>query len=330
MLVEKVEKAYEDENKKKKTRKITVQMTGGVAASAPFGIFATVYRAIKLGHPERSRNRSKPAEFLRSLSKISLNRPVLRAPFLKLYKLGMRGPMFDIYRTIYERMLYCVRLGGERGEDFSSDMDILIGDQSMLTRRRCPPTTVRRLYTAVFDPHLTHGCDVSPDATKRATLQLEQTGIWPIRYRRADLLMRYTGYLLQRPTDDCARLALADSTELFRSGKQCWFSDAHRALLQMPYSIDLGPNPVEDAGAQSAVNPKLVLLQCRPSENCVSAGTYGAAPVMDFRGYLKPAIPEHRTALTRVLLPGLSPRRRFRIPTRQRVAVRPQLSASPT
>ncbi|EJD47309.1 hypothetical protein AURDEDRAFT_62347 [Auricularia subglabra TFB-10046 SS5] len=108
--------------------------------------------------------------------------------------------------------------------------------------------------------------------------------------------------------------------ELFKRGKQCWYGDVHRALLQLPYPIDLGPSPIEDAGdvddirelikgsmrrylrAQSAINPKLVLLQCRPSEKCVKTGSYGAAPVMEFRGYLKLAIPEHRTALTRVLL----------------------------
>ncbi|EJD33631.1 hypothetical protein AURDEDRAFT_32692, partial [Auricularia subglabra TFB-10046 SS5] len=209
---------------------------------------------------------------------------------------------------------------------------------------QCPPTTACRLYAAIIDPHLTHGCDVSPDSTKRATLQLEraqnlylrkllragkrcstaalftETGIWPIRYRRADLLVRYLGYLLQRPAGDYARLALADSMELFRSGKQSWYGDVHKALLQLPFAIDLGPDPIEDSGdidavrdlikesmrdflrTRGAANPKMQLVQRRPAHNCVSTGVYGTAPVMEFRAYLKIPIPEHRTALTRLLL----------------------------
>lgn len=207
---------------------------------------------------------------------------------------------------------------------------------------QCPPTTARRLYTAVIDPHLTHGCDVGPDATKGATQQLEraqnlylrkllragkrcplaalftETGVWPIRYRRADLLVRYLGYLLQRPAGCYARVALESSMDLFRRGKQSWYGDVHKALLQLPFPVDLGPAPVEDSAAideirelivtsmraflraESAVNPKLVLLQCRPSS--VARGRYGASRVMDFRAYLKIAIPNHRTALTRLLL----------------------------
>ncbi|KZV80029.1 hypothetical protein EXIGLDRAFT_437400 [Exidia glandulosa HHB12029] len=115
--------------------------------------------------------------------------------------------------------------------------------------KRCvqfPPVTSCRLYKTIIDPHLTHGCDVSPDATKSSTDGLEwtqhiylrkalrvgkktttvalftETGIAPVRYRRADLLVRFLGYLLQRPRTDLVACALRDSLDLAAAGCASW------------------------------------------------------------------------------------------------------------
>ncbi|KZV88109.1 hypothetical protein EXIGLDRAFT_839455 [Exidia glandulosa HHB12029] len=215
---------------------------------------------------------------------------------------------------------------------------------SLLDRRclQCPPTVARTLYRAVIDPHLTHGCDVSPDATLSSVASLEtaqntylrkllrvgkrastvalfsETGIVPIRYRRADLLLRFLGYLLQCPENMYVSSALRDSVNLARQGKTSWFLDAQKALrlLHKPVHLDF----IEDSGEidtlRSAVadsarafvedklrgSTKLVLLQHRPRETAHDRGSWGEAPPLSFRAYLRLPIPTHRVALTRLLL----------------------------
>ncbi|KZW03060.1 hypothetical protein EXIGLDRAFT_589800, partial [Exidia glandulosa HHB12029] len=118
--------------------------------------------------------------------------------------------------------------------------------------RKCmhvPPLPARKLYMGLIDPHLTHGCDVLPDATKVSTAKLEsaqkaylrkalrvstqcavaplftEMGISPIRFRRADLAVRFLGYALQLPDDDFVRLALRDSIQLATTSNRSWFGD---------------------------------------------------------------------------------------------------------
>ncbi|EJD43025.1 hypothetical protein AURDEDRAFT_19580, partial [Auricularia subglabra TFB-10046 SS5] len=207
---------------------------------------------------------------------------------------------------------------------------------------QCPPTVSRKLYMALLDPHLTHGADVNPDVTKKGVRPLEkvqiqylrrmlrvgkrsstvalftETGLWPIRYRRADLLVRYLGYLLQRPEGSYARAAIQDSVALAAQGKPAWMADVRRALWKLPVPVALGN--VVDSGDIDDVriaikdamltylqreldgNRKLDLLRGRPTAGCHSVAGWGSAPTMAFRGYLALKIPSHRTALTRLLL----------------------------
>lgn len=55
----------------------------------------------------------------------SVDRPLL---WLKLKSMGMSGPVFDLYRHIYDNMTYVVRMHDEFSEWFSSNIGVLIGD----------------------------------------------------------------------------------------------------------------------------------------------------------------------------------------------------------
>ncbi|KZW03508.1 hypothetical protein EXIGLDRAFT_758857 [Exidia glandulosa HHB12029] len=132
--------------------------------------------------------------------------------------------------------------------------------------RKCvevPPFPARRLYMDLVDPHLTHGCDIRPDHTLSATRRLEavqkrflrkalrlgprcsvaalytEMGIAPVRYRRADLAIRFLGYLLQCLRISLVRRALADSVMLVNSGQKSWYSDMRRALALLPVPVYL-------------------------------------------------------------------------------------------
>lgn len=395
----------------------------------------------------------------------------------KLYDRGMSGPIFDVYRSVYSRMRYTVRVDGETSEEFAADMGILIGDPaspimwllyfadvevpellgdivlagqkvshleqaddiiifatspaalqakldafynwccsvflqvnklkswwmplacrpllvptiwiggepvalredamyvgmnlcattrnvfsthsaakaatsygiastifSIIDKRclQCPPSVSRKLYMALMDPHLTHGADVNPDAYTVSVKPLEktqiaylrrmlrvgkrsslvalftETAIWPIRYRRADLLVRYLGYLMQRPRGSLARAALDDSIALAAQGRPAWVSDVRRALAKLPIPVLLGDlsdsAQIEDARltikesmltwlqSRLDANGKLELLQNRPDADWQSVHAPRRGPTMQFRAYLALKIPAHRTALTRLLL----------------------------
>ncbi|KZV80811.1 hypothetical protein EXIGLDRAFT_629604, partial [Exidia glandulosa HHB12029] len=127
--------------------------------------------------------------------------------------------------------------------------------------RKClelPPRPARKLYMGLVDPHMTHGCEVLPDATLSGTEDLKrvqktylrkmlrvgprtcvvplytETGISPIRYRRADLAVRFLGYALQQQRADLVRCALLDSRELAVAGKRSWFGDLRKACAHLP------------------------------------------------------------------------------------------------
>ncbi|KZW00744.1 hypothetical protein EXIGLDRAFT_136105 [Exidia glandulosa HHB12029] len=238
------------------------------------------------------------------------------------------------------RNLFAQHAGG-KGESVLALSGLIF---SLLDRRclQCPPSVARTLYRAVIDPHLTHGCDISPDASVASVTALEsaqntylrkllrvgkrsstvalfsETGIVPIRYRRADLLLRFLGYLLQCPDEMYVRSALRDSVDLARQGKGSWYSDAQKALRQLHEPVQLGF--IEDSGEIDALraavadsarafvahglqnSTKLVLLKQRPKEGAFDRASWGTAPAMASRSYLRLPIPSHRVAITRLLL----------------------------
>ena len=113
-----------------------------------------------------------------------------------------------------------------------------------------PVETAIMLYKARVDPCLIGSADVCPDAIDShvALLEKEQrrhlrrilglgrrcatvslfseTGLWPIRPRRALLCVDYLSYLIGRDHDSLTSAALRDSRNLHDSGLLSWYGDA--------------------------------------------------------------------------------------------------------
>ncbi|GAW03939.1 hypothetical protein LENED_005694 [Lentinula edodes] len=118
--------------------------------------------------------------------------------------------------------------------------DLLVGN------RRMPPSITKQLYTALVDCHLTNGCEVIPDTDPSLIQILEdvqirflcrmlnlsnnsvitplftESGIMPIRTRRASLALRYLKYLITLPPSHYAFSALWDNDNLRRAGSRTW------------------------------------------------------------------------------------------------------------
>ncbi|KAF6742637.1 hypothetical protein DFP72DRAFT_822055 [Ephemerocybe angulata] len=125
------------------------------------------------------------------------------------------------------------------------------------------PWEARKLYMALVDPHLTHGCEMIIDTPEnlqflklledkqksfirrilgihsRSMLAplFSETAIIPLRYRRVLLALMYLLYLLKSPPDHLVKSALLDSTALLMAGKPCWLGDLLHALQKLPTPV---------------------------------------------------------------------------------------------
>ncbi|CDO70999.1 hypothetical protein BN946_scf184844.g3 [Trametes cinnabarina] len=127
-----------------------------------------------------------------------------------------------------------------------------------------PPLLALELYRSHVDPHLTAGCEVALDSRPSALREIEdvqaaflrralhisrraqlaplhtETGIWPIRYRRFHLALRYLAYLLT----DTPPLPLAAFRELWdlscRTTAPTWWTDLYLVGCALPVPIDVG------------------------------------------------------------------------------------------
>ncbi len=133
-----------------------------------------------------------------------------------------------------------------------------------------PPRVARLLYMAQVDPHLVYGCEVDVDVNDTTYALLEEVqvtflrrvlmlspfsplvvlyplmNIWPIRYRRTLLLLRYLRYLVvDRPPLPYA--ALSEAHALVRARHPSWWSDLAHVLadLPCPVAFDCRPFPTE-------------------------------------------------------------------------------------
>ncbi|KAJ3852987.1 hypothetical protein EV368DRAFT_39862, partial [Lentinula lateritia] len=137
--------------------------------------------------------------------------------------------------------------------------DLLVGN------RRMPPAIIRQLYIALVDCHLTNSCEVMPDTDPSLLRILEdvqvcflhrmlslssnsvitplytETGIMPIRTRRASLCLRYLKYLINLPNTHYASLALEANNDLRNSGFPCWLSDLDYTIAHLPGNHHLPP-----------------------------------------------------------------------------------------
>ncbi len=148
-----------------------------------------------------------------------------------------------------------------------------------------PPPAVLTMYRAQVEPHLVYGCEVALDVSdselkpllavqhtylpralglgshsQLTPLFTETAGIWPLRHRRAALVLRYLRYVLH----DEPALALAAVREawtLAQQGHSTWWSDLCRSLITLPepVAIELDVRPTMDmvAGLLKALERSL-------------------------------------------------------------------------
>ncbi|TFK84191.1 hypothetical protein K466DRAFT_448178, partial [Polyporus arcularius HHB13444] len=133
-----------------------------------------------------------------------------------------------------------------------------------------PPPAVLALYRAQVEPHLVYGCEVALDVSdselkplrvvqhmylRRAlglgshsqlTPLFTETGIWPLRYRRASLILRYLRYVL-RDEPTLALAAVREAWTLAQHGHSTWWSDLCHSLITLPepvaIALDARPTP---------------------------------------------------------------------------------------
>ncbi|GBE82390.1 hypothetical protein SCP_0407740 [Sparassis crispa] len=204
-----------------------------------------------------------------------------------------------------------------------------------------PPEDGKRLYMARIDPHLTFACEVALDIDPtllqplvhiqqtylRRLLGLNsrcqllvlfsETGILPLKYRRAMLALRYLRHLLILPTDDLAAIALAQAHQLAVNGFPSWVSDLHVVLQRMetPVGFDLH-HPLTlrcvddclhkltaslEGYVQRELNDSPRLLLLRQRTELTNDGRH-VHHTLAFRHYLRVTCAEHRKALTRLLV----------------------------
>lgn len=120
------------------------------------------------------------------------------------------------------------------------------------------PTEGRMLYMARVDPILTFTSEIVLDVDDTSVHKLTnvqhlfirqllhvgsrsvlatlftETGILPLRFRRANLAIAYLIYLLQLPESHYAHVALRESKSLLRKGFPCWIGDLNWVISHLP------------------------------------------------------------------------------------------------
>ncbi|PBK69909.1 hypothetical protein ARMSODRAFT_841649, partial [Armillaria solidipes] len=120
-----------------------------------------------------------------------------------------------------------------------------------------PPKDGISVYMATVDPHITSACDVSIDIDSGLLAELErvqktfirrllgiakrlpvamlfsETGMWPVKFHRLTLALRYWQYALSLPNDHLLSYAMKDAITLATNGKPSWMSDLRNALYRL-------------------------------------------------------------------------------------------------
>jgi exonuclease III len=161
-----------------------------------------------------------------------------------------RSSLGNIFKTHYENKASKARqIGG-----------LIFGMESSIGL--LPPEEGIALYTALLDPHLTHGAEISPDVNKSNLAPLQEiqhgfirrllglpknssivvlfteTGLTPLKFRRLLASLVYLKYLVELPADRLAHKALRDSIYLDRNGHQSWITDIRKVIESMELGID--------------------------------------------------------------------------------------------
>ncbi|EJD45855.1 hypothetical protein AURDEDRAFT_63893 [Auricularia subglabra TFB-10046 SS5] len=227
-----------------------------------------------------------------------------------------------------------------------------------------PPWQGRSLYTTQVDPHLIWGTAVTGLGTLTQQGRLEsvqlaflrrllrvqkrsqkcilftETGLWPLRFRRLDMQLRFLQYAVARPDDHLVSVALRAQENLAAAGRQCWLSDLRRNLYNVAVDLpqewtekstsdcltQLKESMLAHIESEVTASPKLDLLQYRGE---LDAQGHRRSPVLKFRSYLRISDRALRDAITRTLLSDhrlaiellrrRTPERPYRIPPRARL-----------
>ncbi|RXW12563.1 hypothetical protein EST38_g13290 [Candolleomyces aberdarensis] len=119
-----------------------------------------------------------------------------------------------------------------------------------------PPALSIKLYMALVDPHLIHGCDVMPDVngtalalltdvqkaflrralglSKRSIISVlfTETGLDPLEFRRLDLVVGYWQYMVTCGPSRYVYQAMREAIQLDFDGHKSWISDLRVALAR--------------------------------------------------------------------------------------------------
>ncbi|KAJ7106410.1 hypothetical protein C8R43DRAFT_1080688 [Mycena crocata] len=205
-----------------------------------------------------------------------------------------------------------------------------------------PPREGLQLYKARVDPHLTAGCEVVLDTDLSLVAHLEkpqkhflrrllglnprsmlailftETGLLPIRYRRAILALGYAVYFAGIINEgDLTRAAFRESLKLCEATHSSWTSDLRWVLASLPSPVNFSARTLLTAeGVQGIID--LVVSSCesdlqRQISNLAktqflktrlekdSRGNL-VTVTLRFRHYLRLVNAPHRIAYTRFLL----------------------------
>jgi hypothetical protein len=152
----------------------------------------------------------------------------------------------------------------------------------------------------------------------RAVL-FSETGIWPIKYRRVYLALKNLCYLLELDHKRPAWNALQQSLSLARASKISWINDLRIVLsrLYIPVDLDISPN-IDGAMVELAMKAVKKSMEAWIDNEIESSSRVRDLLVgrlekdketgklvkksLDFRHYLRVKQPEHRKALTKMIL----------------------------
>ncbi|KAJ7034592.1 hypothetical protein C8F04DRAFT_1101509 [Mycena alexandri] len=178
-----------------------------------------------------------------------------------------------------------------------------------------PPREGIQLYMARVDPHLISGCEVALDVISRLVKKLEkpqlrflrrllglnprsmravlftETGLLPIRYRRAIIVLKHAKYWAHLTDDHYAHAAYMESLRLSSQGHVSWAADLRTVLGAFPIPVALPESALESA--------ETYLLRKRLERD--NNGNLRTV-VLRFRNYLRIVSVPHRKAFTRFLL----------------------------
>lgn len=148
-----------------------------------------------------------------------------------------------------------------------------------------------------------------------------ETGLEPIRYRRMILVLRYMKYLCNLPHTRLAWNALMDSLGLAKRGHQSWVSDVAVALQSLPIPVtwnyqglseiteDMVEVLMKKVTRSLNVDVQTKIEHSTRTRDLLTGRLQWeddklVHKALAFRSYLRVKIPEHRIALTRMILSG--------------------------